>query len=352
MSRTDLGPPDYQQMLPPMIKENYGQWKYHEILRPGVLMHVSETGAEFFTVRVASPRLVSVDFIREISDLADQFCDGYLRFTSRNNIEFLISKKENVQALLDVLSDRKMLVGGTGNSITNVVHTQGWVHCHTPATDASGIVKAVMDVVADHFTNMDLPAMCRISMACCLNMCGAVHCSDIAILGVHRTPPRIDHAKLAKLCEIPTVIASCPTGAIKPDPKNKSVKVTAEKCMYCGNCYTMCPSMEIMDPLNDGIAILVGGKVSNTRGGPAFSRFAIPFLPNTPPRWTETTDAVKNILDVWIKDAKQGERIGEWINRIGWETFFKRTGLPFTDKHIDDYIFSLPTFRTTTNFRY
>jgi sulfite reductase beta subunit len=36
-------------------------------------------------------------------------------------------------------------IGGTGAGITNIVHTQGWVHCHTPAIDASGPVKAVMD---------------------------------------------------------------------------------------------------------------------------------------------------------------------------------------------------------------
>ncbi len=35
--------------------------------------------------------------------------------------------------------------------ITNIVHTQGWVHCHTPATDASGPVKAVMDELFDYF---------------------------------------------------------------------------------------------------------------------------------------------------------------------------------------------------------
>ena len=44
--------------------------------------------------------------------------------------------------------------------------------------------------------------------------------------------------------------------------------------------------------------------------------------------------------------------MGEWINRIGWERFFARTGIPFTDKHIDDYIFSVPTFRSTTNFKW
>lgn len=60
---TDVAPPDYRTMLPPLIEENYGQWLYHEILEPGLLRHVSETGAEIYTLRVASPRLVSIDFI-------------------------------------------------------------------------------------------------------------------------------------------------------------------------------------------------------------------------------------------------------------------------------------------------
>jgi hypothetical protein len=30
----------------------------------------------------------------------------------------------------------------------------------------------------------------------------------------------------------------------------------------------------------------------------------------------------------------------------------RKSGLPFTDKHIDDFIFSVPTFRTTMNFRF
>lgn len=352
LSQTDIGPPDYRKFLPPVIQENYGKWDYHEIVKPGVLKHVGENGAELYSVRVGSPRLVSVDWIREICDIADRYCGGYLRFTSRHNVEFLVSDKDNLEPLLAELKEKGYPVGGTGNSMSNIVHTQGWIHCHTPATDASGIVKAVMDDLYEHFTHMELPAKLRVALACCLNMCGAVHCSDIAILGVHRTPPRIDHENLAKTCEIPNVIAACPTAAIRPDPKNKSVKVNEERCMYCGNCYTMCPSMEILDAENDGIAILVGGKVSNARSTPSFSRLAIPFLPNNPPRWPEVVEAVRNIVEVWIKDARKGERVGEWIERIGWENFFKKTGIPFTEKHIDDFIFSVPTFRTTTQFRW
>ena len=56
---------------------------------------------------------------------------------------------------------------------------------------------------------MRLPAQLRVSLACCLNMCGAVHCSDIAILGYHRKPPMLDHEYLDKMCEIPLAIAAC-----------------------------------------------------------------------------------------------------------------------------------------------
>lgn len=352
MAKLDIGPPDYRKNLPPVITKNYGQWKYHDYVKPGVLRHVAKSGDVLYSIRAGSPRLVSIDFIRDVCDLADTYCNGYLRFTSRHNIEFLTDDASMVEPLIEACEAKGLPIGGTGASLSNIVHTQGWVHCHTPATDASGIVKAVMDDLFEYFKTDDLPARLRVAMACCLNMCGAVHCSDIAILGVHRTVPVIDHDIIRKGTEIPTLVASCPTGAIRPDPKNKSVVIKDENCMYCGNCYTMSPGMQIMDPENDGIAILVGGKVSNARTVPMFSRLVIPFLPNNPPRWPETVEAVRNIVETWIRHARKGERVGEWIERIGWERFFTLANIPFSEKCIDDYIFSRETFRTTAAFKY
>ena len=357
---SDLGPPYYERFMPPVIKANKGKWLWHEILQPGVLMHKSETGDEVYTVRVASARLISVEHVREICDIADAFCDGHLRFTTRNNIEFMVDSKEKVQPLLDDLATRgnKFPVGGTGAGITNIVHTQGWVHCHTPATDASGVVKAVMDELFDYFTSQTLPAQCRIALACCLNMCGAVHASDIAILGVHRKPPMIDHSRITGVCELPLAIASCPLGAVKPAKATvngkeiKTVKVNADRCMFCGNCYTMCPAMPLADPEGDGIAILVGGKVSNSRQAPKFSKLVIPFLPNNTPRWPEVVAAIKKIVEVYAADAQKYERVGEWAERIGWEKFFEKCEIPFTDKSIDDYRLAYDSWRTTTQFKY
>jgi sulfite reductase beta subunit len=352
--RTDYGPPHYEQFLPPVIKANYGKWKYHEVLKPGVMMHVSHTGAKLYTVRAASSRLLSINKIRMYCDLADKYCGGYLRFTSRHNVEFLLDKQENVDPLVKDLKAIGHPVGGIGNSISAIVHTQGWIHCHSAATDASGIVKATMDELIDHFENMKLPGKLRIALACCLNMCGAVHCSDIAILGIHRRPPRILHDKVKKMCEIPNVSASCPTAAIRPAKVNgfESIEIIEEQCMFCANCFTVCPALPIANPLNDGVSIWVGGKVSNARHEPMFSKLAIPFLPNNPPRWPEVTDAIKNLVELWAANARKYERMGEWIERIGWPKFFKMAGIEFQKEHIDDFKHAGLTFKRSTHLTF
>ncbi len=363
---TDIGPRKPEEFLPPVIKNNFGKWLYHEILEPGVLVHVAESGDEVYTVRVGGARLMTVSHLREICEIADKHCDGYMRFTTRNNVEFMVDSKDKVEPLKQDLLSRKQAgggykfpVGGTGAGVTNIVHTQGWVHCHTPAIDASGPVKATMDLLFDEFTNMRLPAQVRVSLACCLNMCGAVHCSDIAMLGYHRKPPLVDHAVLDKVCEIPLAIAACPTAAIKPSKvevggeKINSVSVNELRCMFCGNCYTMCPAMPLTDYQGDCVVLMVGGKVSNRRTAPKFSKIAVPYLPNNPPRWPEVTTAIKKIIDVYAADANKYERVGEWAERIGWEKFFEKCGLEFTHHLIDDFRDpAYYTWRQSTLFKF
>jgi len=351
--QTDIGPPHYTQFLPPVIKENYGKWVSHEKLSAGAMVHTAEGGGKIWTVRVASPRLISTDFIRDLSDLADKYCDGYLRFTTRHNVEFLVSDESKVAPLQKELESKKYMIGGIGDVISNVVHTQGWVHCHSAATDASGLVKVLMDKFADYFTGKkELPAKVRLAVACCTNMCGAVHCSDIAVVGIHRKIPRVDHEMLPRQCEVPSTIASCPTGAISPDPKLKSVKIKEDRCMYCGNCYSVCPSLPISDPVNDGVAIVAGGKIGSLRSDPKFSKLVVPYLPNNPPRWPEVTDAFEVILNKYIEGARKHERLGEWVERIGWEKFFDITQLPFTHQHIDDFTIARETYRCSAAFKW
>jgi sulfite reductase beta subunit len=83
-----------------------------------------------------------------------------------------------------------------------------------------------------------------------------------------------------------------------------------------------------------------------------FSKLAIPFLPNNPPRWPEVVDAVRNLVEVWANNAQPHERMGEWINRIGWPKFFRLTGIPFEKVHIDDFKHAGLTFKRSAHLTY
>ena len=333
----ESGVPDPFPLMHPVMKKNYGDWAWHDRPRPGVLHHVAHSGDQIWTVRAGTPRQLDVYSIRQLCDIADDYADGHVRFTSRSNIEFMLAEEGRVAALIEELEGAGYPVGGTGNSVSQIAHTQGWLHCDIPGTDGSGVAKAIMDEIIDEFRQEEMPNRVRLTTSCCQINCGGQ--GDIAINIQHTKPPKIDHDLVASVCERPVVIARCPVAAIRPVVINgkPSLEVDERKCMCCGACYPPCPPMQINDPEHSKIAIWVGGKHSSTRSKPTFHKLAAAGLPNNPPRWPEVAEVVKMILGVYKEDARPWERMGEWIERIGWPRFFELTGLPFTKYHVESW---------------
>ena len=96
---SDIGPRPYDSFFPEVIAKNFGKWLYHEILEPGVLMHVAESGDKVYTVRCGGARTITTVHIREICEIADKYCGGCVRFTTRNNVEFMVTDEETLAAL-------------------------------------------------------------------------------------------------------------------------------------------------------------------------------------------------------------------------------------------------------------
>jgi len=338
-------------MHPTMLK-NYGNWDWHDRLRPGVLHHVSKTGDELWTIRAGTQRQMDVGTIRKLCDIADNLADGHVRFTTRSNIEYMITESDRIAPLIDALEDSGFPVGGTGNSISMISHTQGWLHCDIPGTDASGVVKSLMDELHHEFTHEEMPNRVRMTTSCCQINCGGQ--GDIAINVQYTKPPTINHDLVANVCERPSVVARCPVAAIRPamvDGK-PSLEIDENKCICCGACYPPCPPMQINSAESTKIAIWVGGKHSNARSKPTFHKLVVAGLPNNAPRWPEVGEVVKNILHAYKDNAKAWERMGEWIERIGWPQFFKLTGLAFTKHHIDDWTGARQSLNASTHIRF
>lgn len=333
----ESGVPDPFQYMHPLMVKNFGAWKHHERPRPGVLCHTAKSGDKIWTVRAGTPRQMDLYTIRNLCDIADEYAESHVRFTIRSNIEFLVSDEAKVQPLVDKLTTEGFPVGGTGPSVTMIAHTQGWLHCDIPASDASGVVKALMDELYEEFTHENMPNRVHMSTSCCQINCGGQ--ADIAINIQHTKPPKINHDLVANVCERPLVVARCPVAAIRPAVVNgkPSLEVDEKKCICCGACFPPCPPMQINDPENSKLAIWVGGKNSNARGKPTFHKLVAAGIPNNPPRWPEVAEILKKILHVYKNDAKDWERLSDWVERIGWSRFFELTELPFTKYHIDDW---------------
>jgi len=111
-------------------------------------------------------------------------------------------------------------------------------------------------------------------------------------------------------------------------------------------------AVPLADKEGDCVTIMAGGKVSNRISPPKFSKVVAVGLPNNFPRYPEVVETVKKILNAYAKDARKYERLGDWAERIGWERFFEKCDLPFTEHLIDDYRLAYDTYRTSTHFKY
>ena len=123
------GAPDPMPTMHPVMRKNYGKWVYHKHPKPGVLMHRAASGDEIWTVKAGTQRQMDHYTIRKLCDIADQFADGHVRFTTRSNIEFMVADQAKVEPLIRALQDAGFPVGGTANSVSMIAHTQGWLHC-------------------------------------------------------------------------------------------------------------------------------------------------------------------------------------------------------------------------------
>ena len=58
------------------------------------------------------------------------------------------------------------------------------------------------------------------------------------------------------------------------------------------------------------------------------------------------------IVEVYAAGARPFERVGEWIDRIGWPKFFELIGQDFTKYHIDDFTHAGETYMRTAQLRH
>ncbi len=333
--------PDPRSQIPELLLRNEGKWVRHEGLRAGVYRHISSTGEKCITVRALLPPggVLSAASCRQLAELVERYGQGARR-TSRGAFEVLGVDPSRVDELVAEMERLGYPVGGTGNSLHIIKSCGGFTSCQNAAIDSPSIAKAIGDRFFDDAVTQRFPACLKISVGGCPNQCGGGGEADIGILGMFKGIPQVDDAALVEAkCDVPLLCFWCPTGAIKPKPvrNGMSVEVNTEKCIRCTSCANLCSSAIRMGG-ERGAAIAVGGTSANTGKGPRLGRMLVPFVPSSGPlEYDRILEVVGRIVDAWKSGARTGERIGAYVDRVGWSAFLRDTGVEFDLCLIDNF---------------
>lgn len=333
--------PDPRAQLPDLLVRNEGRWVSHEGIRPGVYRHVSTTGEECLTVRAQLPPggALSAESCRRLADLTERYAQ-VARRTSRNALELVGVDPAGLDDLIAGLSALGYPVGGTGNSLHQIKSCSGFSFCQNSAIDSPAISKLLGDRLFGDVVAQRYPAHLKLSVGGCPNQCGGGVEADIGILGAFKGLPQVDDAAMAESrCDVPLLCFWCPTAAIRAKQVRGglSVEINAEKCVRCSSCANVCPSAIRMSGQR-GAAIFVGGMAGNTGRGPRLAKMLVPFIPVTSQLEIDPIlDVVQRVVDVWVAGAERGERLGAYVERVGWAAFFRKAGVAPDLLMVDDF---------------
>lgn len=333
--------PDPRAQLPDLLIQNQGLWVSHETLGPGVYRHASSTGDECITVRAQMPPggILAAESCLRLADLVERYAQVGRR-TSRNAFEFVGVDRSRLEDLISELAAIGYPVGGTGNSLHQIKACGGFASCQNCAIDSPTIAKTIGDLLFADVVSHRYPAHLKVSVTGCPNQCGGGLEADIGIVGMFKGIPQVDDASLlAARCDVPLLCFWCPTGAIKPKPVRggMSVEINPDRCIRCTSCANLCPQGVTMSGQR-GVAVAVGGVGSNTRKGPEFAKLLVPFMPvSSQLEIDPLLDLVSRVIDSWRNGAAGGERIVDYVERIGWPAFMRKVDVPFDLNLVDNF---------------
>ncbi len=334
-------PVPYTRDLPEIVGRNIGHWVGRTYHGAGIIEHISDTGDHLFTVKAGgtSNARFSTATLRKFAEIADAKGLGSLRFTRSGSIEILAGSLEQASAVKKAVEGIGFHVGGWGATLWAVNSCTSYLTCTTAVVDAPSLTQAIYNHMVPYFTGeTPLPAKLRINVAGCPTACGGL-VADIMLAGHYGAAPSFDPDRI-RLClpssakslaqVVPEVQMVCPVNAIesfaKPDG-SVGINIIEKKCIGCGRCKDVCDHIT-WDPSKIGVSVLIGGKSSNTGVGPTLARVLVPWIPVHPPEYREPVAVVRKIIDVWRAGARPGERVADYVNRVGMKTVFEALKVP------------------------
>ena len=291
---------------------------------------------EFHTLRIMPPAgyHYTTDLLRKLCDVWERHGSGLIAFHGQSgDIMFQGCTTAATQKAFDELNEMGFDLGGAGPAMRTSMSCVGHARCEKSCYDE---VKAHRTLINEFLDEMHRPAMpykFKFKFSGCGNDCvNAIHRSDFALIGTWRDDMKVNQTEVkayvashGRKYTIDHVIAMCPTRALSLNDDD-TLDVDNKSCVRCVHCMNV--MTKALAPGDDkGASILIGGKRA-LKVGDMMGIMMVPFIKlDTDEDFEKLKAFAHNLLDFFMDNALEHERIGECIDRIGLPAFLDALGL-------------------------
>jgi sulfite reductase alpha subunit len=308
----------------------------------GVIARFSEIAedfpdsAEFHTLRIIPPpgTHYTTAVLRQLCDTWEKYGSGLIALHGQSgDIMLQGCRSDQVQPCFDELNELGFDLGGAGAGIRTSISCVGHARCEHSCYDEAKAMRQIVNSFLDDMHRPSLPYKFKFKFSGCANDCAnAIHRSDFAVLGTWRDDIQVDQEEIKRYVAakgrkwmIDSVIRLCPTAALSLNDDD-TLAVDNDSCVRCMHCINVLT--RAMSPGRDrGVSVLIGGK-RTLKIGDLMGTVVVPFMPmRFDEDYDNLLDVAKRVVEFFVDNALDHERIGEMIDRIGLVNFLEGIGV-------------------------
>jgi len=274
-------------------------------LKTGGLIKQKEK--DLFVIRLRTPvGKISADELGKISKASKKYGSGMLHFTVRQGIEIQGIKFDDLQKAKDELEADGIRVGACGPRFRVVTACPGEGICPNGLSPSQEIGLSIDEEFYGKEEGLDLPHKFKVTVAGCTSCCPKPQENDVGFHG--QVEPELVEGDCngCGVCEV-----TCKESSIVMDDNDMPIR-DDDKCIYCGDCISSCPT-DAWVQKRTGLAAYAGGRWGRH---PELGKLVAEFLTDE-----EAYALIRKTLVFYKDNGERGERLGVTINRIGLDKF-------------------------------
>ncbi len=259
---------------------------------------------DLFVVRLRLPcGNVTSSQLAGIGQIAKKFGTGYVHITMRQSIQIPNVDIHNLNAITKELEDNGTPPGSCGSRVRNITSCPGSMECNYGIIDTY----TLGNMLDKEFFGEDMPVKIKCAVTGCPNACAKPQENDLGVMGMLKPAICTSDCSGCGTCTF-----MCPEKAIIIE--NDKAKIIWDRCNLCGACVGACPT-ELITEEWKGYKLFVGGKIGkHPKLGKELTDAKSP---------QEAVAIFRKIIDWSKKNTGIGERFGDCLERMGFETFRK-----------------------------